>query len=77
MARIQDIAIRMTGSKKPSNEVKSHLMHATEISAKLTSINENDNYYQGAGIAEYGDEKKACDLKLMKSLKLSKNTGNL
>ncbi len=58
VARVQDIAMRMTGSKKPSNEVKSHIIFITEISAKLTSINENDNYHQGAGIAEYGDEKK-------------------
>lgn len=58
VARVQDIATRLTGSGKPSNDVKSHLVFITEISAQLTSVNENDNYYQGAGIASYGDEKK-------------------
>lgn len=57
VAKINDIADRLTGGKT-TNDVKAHLVFISEISPKLTSVNENDNYYQGVGIAEYGDEKK-------------------
>lgn len=57
VARIDDIAERLT-SDKASNDTKAHLVFIGEIAPKLTTISENDNYYQGVGIAEYGDEKK-------------------
>lgn len=57
VARITDIAERLTGGKA-SNDTKAHLIFISEISPKLTTVSENDNYYQGVGIAEYGDEKK-------------------
>jgi len=57
IAKIADIAERLTGGK-PSNDTKAHLVFIGEISPKLTTISENDNYHQGVGIAEYGDEKK-------------------
>lgn len=57
VAKIADIAERLTGSKA-SNDTKAHLVFIGEISPKLTTISENDNYHQGVGIAEYGDEKK-------------------
>lgn len=56
VSRVQDIAARITS--KVTNEIKAHLVFVGEISAKLTTVSENDNYYQGLGIAEYGDEKK-------------------
>lgn len=57
VARIQDIAERLTGGKA-SNDTKAHVVFIGEISPKLTTVSENDNYHQGVGIAEYGDEKK-------------------
>lgn len=57
VAKIADIAERLTGGKA-TNDIKSHLIFIGEISPKLTTISENDNYFQGVGIAEYGDEKK-------------------
>lgn len=57
VARVQDIAARLTG-KNPTAETRAHLTFIGELSPKLTTINENDNYHQGISIAEYGDEKK-------------------
>jgi DNA-directed RNA polymerase delta subunit len=58
VGRVQDIAERLTEAA-PSLTVKSHITFIAELSPKLTVINENDNYHQGVGIAEYGDEKQA------------------
>lgn len=57
VARVQDITERLTGGKA-SNDTKAHVVFIAEISPKLTTVSENDNYFQGVGIAEYGDEKK-------------------
>lgn len=57
VARVQDIAARITG-KTPSNETKARVSFVAELSPRLVVINENDNYHQGVGIAENGDEKK-------------------
>lgn len=57
VAKIADIAERLTGGKA-TNDTKAHLVFIGEISPKLTTVGENDNYHQGIGIAEYGDEKK-------------------
>lgn len=57
VARVSDLADRLTGGKA-ANDVKSHLVFIGEISPRLTTITENDNYYQAIAIAEYGDEKK-------------------
>ncbi len=57
VARIQDVAARLVGAV-PTAETKAHLAFVAELSPKLTAVNENDNYHQGVGIAEYGDEKK-------------------
>ncbi len=56
VAKITDIADRLT-SGKVTNDTKAHLVFIGEISPKLTTINENDNYHQGISIAKYGDEK--------------------
>jgi hypothetical protein len=57
VGRVQDIATRLTG-KTPSNETKARVAFVAELSPKLVVVNENDNYYQGVGIVENGDEKK-------------------
>lgn len=57
VAKVQDMAERLIGSKAGSDS-KAHLVFIGEISPKVTTISENDNYFQGVGIAEYGDEKK-------------------
>jgi hypothetical protein len=57
VARIQDVAARLIEGT-PSQETKAHVAFLSELSPKLVVINENDNYYHGVGIAEYGDEKK-------------------
>ncbi len=57
VGRVQDIAGRLS-SKKPTNATKARISFIGELSPKLIVINENDNYYQGIGIADNGDEKK-------------------
>lgn len=57
VAKVQDMAERLIGGKATS-DMKAHLVFIGEISPKITTISENDNYFQGVGIAEYGDEKK-------------------
>jgi DNA-directed RNA polymerase delta subunit len=56
VARVQDMANRITG--KTESTVKAHLAFVGEISSKLATISENDSYFQGIGISEYGDERK-------------------
>lgn len=58
VARVQDVASRLTTVASPSPQTKSHIIFVGELSSKLVTINENDNYHQGVGISEYGDEKK-------------------
>ncbi|HRC27787.1 MAG TPA: sigma factor-like helix-turn-helix DNA-binding protein [Candidatus Saccharimonas sp.] len=57
VGRVQDVAARLVEGT-PSAETKAHIAFVAELSPKLTAISENDNYYQGVGIAENGDEKK-------------------
>lgn len=57
VGRVQDVATRMV-ENMPTIETKSRIAFVGELSPKLVVINENDNYYQGVGIAENGDEKK-------------------
>jgi len=58
VGRVQDIALRLTDGKVPSNETKARIAFVAELSPKLVVVNENDSYYQGIGITENGDEKK-------------------
>ena len=57
VGRIHDIASRLVGDTA-TNETRAHIAFVGELSPKLVVINENDNYYQGVGITENGDEKK-------------------
>ncbi|MFZ1258160.1 MAG: sigma factor-like helix-turn-helix DNA-binding protein [Candidatus Saccharimonas sp.] len=55
--KVQDIAARLVATT-PSAETRAHITFIGELSPKLVTISENDNYYQGVGITENGDEKK-------------------
>lgn len=57
IGRVQDVAARLV-ENTPSAETKAHVAFVAELSPKLTVVSENDNYHQGVGIAENGDEKK-------------------
>lgn len=57
IGRVQDVAAHLVDGT-PSAETKAHVAFVAELSPKLTVVSENDNYYQGVGIAENGDEKK-------------------
>lgn len=57
VGRVQDVATRLSDNK-PGNETRAHIAFIAELSPRLTVVNETDNYYQGVGIAENGDEKK-------------------
>ena len=56
VGRVQDIAARLTD--KPTNETRARIAFVAELSSRLTTIDETDNYYQGVSIAENGNEKK-------------------
>ncbi len=57
VARVQDLADVIYG--KPTNaQERAHVAFLATLAPGLTVIDENDNYYNGVGIAEYGDEKK-------------------
>lgn len=58
VGRVQDVTSRITGENTPNAQSKAHVAFVSELSSKLTVVNENDNYHQGVGIVEYGDEKK-------------------
>ncbi len=57
IGRVQDVASRLVDAT-PTNITKAHVAFVGELSPKLVIVSENDNYYQGVGIAEMGDEKK-------------------
>ena len=54
--RVNDIAERLSPGK--ATAIRTHVAFIAELSPRLTTINETDNYYQGISIAENGDEKK-------------------
>lgn len=56
VARVADLADKVYGRKTTPAE-RAGLSFIGSISASLTEISENDNYYLGVGIAEYGDER--------------------
>lgn len=57
VARVQDLADAIYG--KPTNQMeRAHVAFIATLAPGLTVIDENDNYFNAVGIAEYGDEKK-------------------
>ena len=56
IAKVSDLAVKIFGDDA-SDEQRLKLSFIGEISSNLTVVEENDNYYNSIGIAEYGDEK--------------------
>ncbi len=56
VARTPDLADRIHG-REATPEERAQLIFISAISKNLTSIDENDRYYSGIGIATYGDAK--------------------
>ena len=56
IGRVNDIAERLSPGK--ATAIRTHIAFIAELSPRLTTINETDNYHQGISIAENGDEKK-------------------
>lgn len=57
VARVTDIADHLLG-RKSTPEEKARLAFLAELAPLLTVVGENDHYYHGIGMSEYGDEKK-------------------
>lgn len=56
VARVQDLADKL--SDKPNDALaKARVAFVAELSPNLAVVNENDNYHQAVGIAEYNNEK--------------------
>ena len=56
IGRVNDIAERLSPGK--ATAIRTHIAFIAELSPRLTTIHETDNYHQGISIAENGDEKK-------------------
>jgi len=57
VARTQDLADKIYG-RSTNQQERAHVAFIATLAPGLTVIDENDNYWGGVGIAEYGDEKK-------------------
>lgn len=57
VSRVDAVAARLLGAN-PSREEVSQIAFISELSPKLTLVNENDNFYNVVGIKQYGDEAK-------------------
>jgi hypothetical protein len=55
-SRITDITERLVAPKATAQQ-RSQMAFVSELSSKLTAINENDTYFQAVSIADDGDEK--------------------
>jgi predicted Zn-ribbon and HTH transcriptional regulator len=56
-ARIADLADKIY-SKSTNQQERAHVAFIATLAPNLTVVDENDNYFQAAAVAEYGDEKK-------------------
>jgi DNA-directed RNA polymerase delta subunit len=56
-ARIQDLADTIYG-RATNQQERSHVAFIATLAPGLTVVDENDNYFHGVSIADYGDEKK-------------------
>lgn len=57
IARIKDLTDKLLDRESSAVE-QSQTAFISEISSQLTTIDENDNYYQAVGIMDYGDKKE-------------------
>ena len=56
VGRIHDVSHRLVGETDAAKH-KPHIAFLSELSPKLTVVNENDNYHHAVGISEHGNEK--------------------
>ena len=56
VARVTDLSTRLVNGES-NLTTQAHIAFVAELSPKLVVIGENDNYFHGVGIKEYGDEK--------------------
>lgn len=57
VGRVQDVTTRLVGDDAAARH-RPHVAFISELSPKLTVVNENDNYHHAVGIAEHGNEKE-------------------
>lgn len=57
VAKVSDLADKIYGKKTTPAE-RAGLSFIASVSSGLTVVDENDQYYQAIGIAEYGDDRK-------------------
>jgi len=57
VARTQDLADKIY-NRATNQQERAHVAFIATLAPGLTVIDENDNYFNAVGIAEYGDEKK-------------------
>lgn len=57
VARVADLADKLYG-KTTNQQERAHVAFIATLAPGLTVIDENDHYFNGVGISEYGDEKK-------------------
>ena len=57
VARIQDLADKIYG-RATNQQERAHVAFISTLAPGLTVVDENDNYFNAVGIAEYGDDKK-------------------
>lgn len=57
IGRVKDIAESLVDGKADERS-RAHIAFVSELSPKLTVVNENDHYHHAVGIKEHGDEKK-------------------
>ncbi|MDB5180008.1 MAG: hypothetical protein JWN12_640 [Candidatus Saccharibacteria bacterium] len=57
VARTQDLADKLYG-RITNQQERAHVAFIATLAPGLTVVDENDNYFNAVGIAEYGDEKK-------------------
>jgi len=57
VGRVKDVADSLVGGKSDERH-RAHVAFISELSPKITVVNENDHYHHTIGIKDYGDEKK-------------------
>jgi len=57
VGRIHDVTHKIIGEKS-DNIHRAHVAFISELSPKISVVNENDHYHHAIGIQEHGDEKK-------------------
>jgi len=72
-ARIQDLTTRILGRETKPTE-QAHVSFIAELAPSITTISENDNYYQSAALSSVGNDKEVKK-QIEKIVKFIKNHG--